>query len=44
MWEQVFEKFSKKGIMPVVVRDTAKAFGNEKFIDGIFEFPEASLN
>ena len=44
IWEGVFEALREKGITPIVVRDTACAFGNESLFDGVLEFPEASLN
>ena len=34
----------EKGVTPIVVRDTACAFGGESLFDGVLEFPEASLN
>ena len=44
IWERIFEALREKGITPIVVRDTACAFGNESLFDGVLEFPEASLN
>ena len=44
IWEGVFEALREKGITPIVVRDTACAFGGKSLFDGVLEFPEASLN
>ena len=44
IWEGVFEALREKGITPIVVRDTACAFGSKSLFDGVLEFPEASLN
>ena len=44
VWERVFEALREKGITPIVVRDTACAFDGKSLFNGVFEFPEASLN
>ena len=41
VWERVFEALREKGITPIVVRDTACAFGGKSLFEGVLEFPEA---
>jgi hypothetical protein len=43
MWFDIFKKLKQKGITPVVVRDTAKAF-DESIFNGILEITTASIH